>query len=85
MKSPPAYTSLPRTAIEYTQPYRSVPVPSDIQLVPSHLAMLVAALPPAEVKQPPAYKLLPEVAKAYTWPLTPEPSGAQLIPFHLAM
>src|SRR6266403_1107537 len=55
------------------------------QLVPSHLAMLLAALPPAVMNKPPAYTLLPDTASAPTPPSIPEPSADQLLPSHLAM
>src|SRR5437899_3239453 len=62
-----------------------IPEPSADQLLPSHLAMFVAALPPAVVKAPPAYRSLPETASAYTLPFIPEPSAVQVLPSHLAM
>src|SRR5712671_6463505 len=62
-----------------------MPEPSADQLLPSHLAMLVATMPPAVVKAPPAYRLLPDTVSAYTQLSIPEPSAVQLVPFHLAM
>src|SRR6266566_2496025 len=85
---PPAYTSLPDTATASTPgTYKVLPIPepSADQLLPSHLAMLLAALPPAVVNCPPAYRLLPATASAATKPSIPEPSADQLLPFHLAM
>src|SRR5437870_3226154 len=52
-----------------------VPEPSAVQLLPSHLAMLVAAMPPAIVNPPPPYRSLPDTARANTIPFTTEPSG----------
>src|SRR5690242_14494658 len=89
VKLPPAYSLLPDTASAYTpkevpgNPPAS-PGPKADQLFPSHLAMLVAGLPPAAVNAPPAYRLLPDAASAYTRPLTPEPRADQLFPSHLA-
>src|SRR5207249_4921789 len=87
---PPAYTSLPDTASADTKgPLRPplIPEPSADQLLPSHLAMSFAALPPAERKSPPAYTSLPDTASADTEKLAtnPEPNADQLLPFHLAM
>src|SRR5258706_14992535 len=85
---PPAYRSLPDTASAHTQgPYKPPPTPepSAVQVLPFHLAMLVAALPPAVVNSPPAYTSLPETASAYTVPFTSEPRLVQVLPFHLAM
>src|SRR5438445_8719671 len=50
-KLPPAYRLLPDTVSADTTP--SIPDPSADQLVPFHLAMLVAEMPPAVVKPPP--------------------------------
>ena len=68
MKPPPAYTLLPDTASADTPVKRPMPItePSAVQLLPSHLAMLVAALPLAVVKAPAAYTLLPDTASAVT-------------------
>src|SRR5206468_3441984 len=71
-----------------------IPEPSADQLLPFHLAMKLAVLPPALLNRPPAYTSLPDTASAYTmggywppWPPQhiPEPSADQLLPFHLAM
>src|SRR6185436_14391002 len=67
-----------------------MPEPRALQLLPFHLAILVAATPPAVVKLPPAYRSLPDTASAATlvkkFPLpTPESNALQLVPFHLAM
>src|SRR5437870_4724280 len=86
---PPAYRSLADTASARTS--RFIPEPSAVQLLPSHLAMLLAALSLAVVKAPPAYTSLPDNASAATTaplgrsPAIPEPSAVQLLPFHLAM
>src|SRR6266511_2362917 len=85
---PPAYTLLPETTSANTpglKPLASIPEPSADQLVPSHLAIPLAALPPAIVKLPPAYTSLPDTASADTWAFIPEPSADQLLPSHLAM
>src|SRR5437867_2901762 len=62
-----------------------IPEPNADQLLPFHLAILVAASPPAVVKSPPAYRSLPDTVSAYTPPFIPEPSADQLLPFHLAI
>src|SRR5437867_832497 len=90
MNPPPAYRSLPDTASAATA--ASFTPPSPLHLPPVHLAMLLAATPPAVVKPPPAYRSLPDTASADTAaglnpspPPIPEPSALQLLPFHLAM
>src|SRR6266511_3477658 len=91
VKPPPAYRSLPDTTSADTEAKGlgpPIPEPSADQLLPFHLAMFVATLPPAVVKAPPAYRSLPDTASAYTkglGPPIPEPSAVQLLPFHLAM
>src|SRR5438045_1626089 len=89
---PPAYRSAPDTAIASTpEKVPLTPEPSAVQLVPSHLAVLVAALPPVVENLPPAYRVAPDIASAYTPtevpcnpPPSPEPSAVQLLPSHLA-
>src|SRR5687767_2527332 len=87
VKDPPAYKWLPDTASAYTGSF--IPEPRGFQVVPSHLAIRLAGLPPAVVKWPPAYRSLPETASAdpaaKRLPPSPEPSGLQLLPFHLAL
>jgi len=86
-KFPPTYTSLPLTAMALTKP-RTLsfgPVPSVLQLLPFHLAILLAEIPPAALKFPPTYTSLPLTAIAKTLPFTPAPSALQLLPFHLAI
>src|SRR4051794_6302041 len=78
---PPAATVAPDTASELT--VLPMPGPSADQVVPSHLAMRVAGLPPAVVKAPPTYRSLPETASALAAPPSPVPKGDQLLPFHL--
>src|SRR5260370_41482647 len=56
VNAPPAYRSLPDTASARTVWFS--PEPSRDQLLPFHLAMLLAELPPAVVKRPPAYTSL---------------------------
>jgi hypothetical protein len=91
VKLPPAYTSPPDTASAATSGSPPIPEPSGDQLLPFHLATKLAAVPPAVVKWPPAYRSLPDTASADThgvhpWAAPiPEPSGDQLVPFHLAM
>src|SRR5438094_1003138 len=89
LNPPPAYRSLPDTASAYTlaEPKLPPPIPepSADQLLPSHLAMELATLPPAVVKLPPAYTLLPDTASADTTLSIPEPNAVQLFPSHLAM
>ena len=41
-----------------------MPEPKADQALPSHLAMLLAATPPAVVKSPPAYRSVPDTASA---------------------
>src|ERR1039457_1173558 len=59
-KSPPAYNVLPDIASASTdgpspsEPAPEIPEPRADQLLPFHLAMLLAGLPPAVVKLPPA-------------------------------
>src|SRR5439155_683811 len=63
-----------------------IPEPSADQLLPFHLAIPLAGLPPAVAKTPPAYKSLPDTASADTTgppgspPPTPEPIADQLHP-----
>src|SRR5439155_842745 len=89
VNKPPAYTSLPDTASAYTSvpapKAPPIPEPSADLLLPSHLAMLVAAPPPAVVNPPPAYTSPPDTASARTSPSIPEPNADQLLPFHLAI
>src|SRR5205823_9752504 len=88
VKKPAAYKSLPDTASENTCGKSSpllIPEPKADQLLPFHLAMLVAALPPAVVKSPPAYRSLPDTASADTNWFIPEPKADQPMPSHLAM
>src|SRR6266487_4122423 len=85
---PPAYRSLPDTASPYT--LLSIPEPRADQLLPSHLAMLAAGMPPPVpentfVNPPPTYRSLPDAASTCTGPSIPEPSADQLLPSHLAM
>src|SRR5262245_57835360 len=68
------------------------PLPSAVQLEPSHVALLSASTPPAVVKEPPAWSAGPlpssYAIKAETLlrlPLIPLPSAAQLEPSHFAM
>src|SRR5262249_35343191 len=87
---PPAYRSLPDTASADTksrQPRQPLPnpEPNADQLLPFHLAIWFAGMPPAHVNQPPAYRSLPDTASADTVSFIPEPSGDQLIPVKLAM
>src|SRR5260370_24466876 len=81
---PRSYRSLPDTASADTMLF--IPVPSADQLLPSHLAMLLAALPPALLNPPPAYRSLPDTASAYTNELSPktDPDPAHLPPPHHA-
>ena len=74
---------MPDTASEYTPLF--IPEPSADQLLPFHLAMYFAELPPAVVNKPAAYSSLPDSASAYTTRSIPEPSADQLLPSHLAM
>ena len=92
VKRPPTHKSLPNSASVSTRaPGRIdvIPEPSAVQMLPFHLAMFLAGLPPAVVNLPPAYKSLPDTVIAYTAgeepPLIPEPNGVQLLPFHFAM
>src|SRR5260370_31747836 len=62
-----------------------IPEPSSVQLPPFHLAMELAALPPAVVNWPPAYRSLPDTASAHTASFIPKPSADQVLPFHWAM
>src|SRR5437667_6217154 len=87
---PPAYRSLLDAASAYTFGGENsspppIPDPSAPQLLPSHLAIRLAALPPAVVKLPPAYRSLPDTASAYTLLFIPKPTALQLLPFLLAM
>src|SRR4051812_49016430 len=86
VKRPAAYRSRPDTASANTVVLASssggrykTPEPSALQVLPSHLAMFVAGLPPAVVNPPPTYKLLPDTASAYTDDpgSNPELSGLQ--------
>src|SRR5437870_9699630 len=85
---PPAYRSLPDTTKAPTmgrKPEGSpMPEPSAVQLLPSHLAMELAALPPAVLNLPPAYRSLPDTASANTAPRNPEPTAVKLSAHHLA-
>src|SRR5438477_7903544 len=92
VNSPPAYRSLPDTvsADTYADTLKkprgtSIPEPRDVQLLPFHLAMPLASLPPAVVNAPPAYRSPPDTASADTEVSIPVPSGDQLLPSHLAM
>src|ERR1043165_2421788 len=93
VKEPPTYRSLPDIASADNEPGRTpkkmlVPEPSTVQLVPSHLAMEFATLPPAVAKKPAAYRSPPDTASEYTTgesPLIPESSAVHVFPFHLAM
>src|SRR5437762_6411537 len=76
VKLPPAYTSVPDTAKACT--VLSIPDPSTVQFLPSHLAMYLAEMPPAVVKVPPAYRSLLDATSATTEPFTPAPSEDQL-------
>src|SRR6266568_4692056 len=51
LEPPPAYTLLPDTASAFTPPF--IPEPSADQLLPFHLAMLLASTSPTRVKSPP--------------------------------
>src|SRR6185437_16482214 len=95
VKTPPAYRSVPDTANAST-PGKVGPIPepepTGVQLLPSHLAILVIAVMPANVKLPPAYRVVPDTASAYTPkevpakpPASPGPSADQLLPFHSAI
>jgi hypothetical protein len=63
------------------------PVPSADQFAPSHRAMLVALVPPAEANAPPAtMSPLASVTRASTTlPTMPVPSGCRVEPSHRAM
>src|SRR5205809_7808751 len=80
--------SRPSTAIARTVP--ATPLPTALQLTPSHLARNELVTPPAEVKLPPAYTLPASVIpRAKTTvrqedpvqPLMPLPRANQLVPF----
>src|SRR5438094_871923 len=75
--------SLPDTASANTLLF--IPAPSADQLLPSHLAMFVAALPPAVVKKPPAYTSLPDTASANTSAERREPNASQPRTAHLPL
>src|ERR1044071_4155573 len=75
--------SLPDTASACA--VKLIPEPSALQLLPSHLGMKLAAIPPAVVNEPPAYRSLPDTASASVMPLIPNPSALQPLPFHLAI
>src|SRR5437667_8890586 len=84
---PPAYRSLPDTASAPTtraSPFIPMPEPRLDQLLPFHLAMLLAALPPAVVNWPPAYTWLADTASAFTPmgepPPISDPRANQLLP-----
>src|SRR5260370_27850670 len=73
-------------------PSSLVPLPSGAQLVPSHLAMLLAVTSPATLKMPPAYSAGPvpssNTARANNNAcglLIPLPSEAHTAPSHLAI
>src|SRR5216117_435538 len=53
LNPPPAYRTLPDTASANTGPF--IPEPSADQPLPFHLAIPLAALPPAVVKSPPPH------------------------------
>src|SRR5207253_3118060 len=65
------------------------PLPRAAQLLPSHLAMLFADIPPAVVNCPAAYTSPPLIPIVMTRgnepPSTPLPRADQLLPSHLAM
>src|ERR1035437_7551837 len=65
------------------------PKADQVDVLMSHLAMLLAATPPAVVRAPPTYRLLPETARAATGWSTPAPRPVprvdHAVPFHLAM
>src|SRR5437870_9078991 len=69
-----------------------VPLPSVYHWLPSHLATLLAGLPPAVVKSPPTNNSLPLSTRLYTplpspsIPLAlPSPNGCHWLPSHLAI
>src|SRR5438876_3912117 len=85
---PPAETSPPDAANPSL--HDALPVSSADQLLPFHLAMLFAGMPPAIVNGPPAYTSLPVTASArssgpFAPPLTPQPRTDQFAPSHFAM
>ncbi|PYI84972.1 MAG: hypothetical protein DME26_12130 [Verrucomicrobia bacterium] len=53
--------------------------------MPFHLAMRLAAMPPALVNVPPTYMSLPLAVSAVTKPLMPLPNPDQLLPSQRAM
>src|SRR5688572_2297139 len=61
MNAPPAYTSLPDTASARTSPF--IPEPRADQLLPSHLAIRLAATPPAAACRPYLAPCLPITAR----------------------
>src|SRR6476620_10203724 len=63
----------------------SVPDSIADQLLPFHLAMFFAGLPPAVPKKPPAYRFVPDTNNEYTSLLVPEPNAVHVLPFHFAM
>jgi hypothetical protein len=86
VKVPAAYIfPLESAASAFTVPSPK-PSPTADQLVPFHIAILLAVEPPAAVKDPPAYRFeLEPQARALAPALRPGPSADQLVPFHLAM
>ena len=83
-KPPPTNNPVAQGLTARTPP--SVPEPNADQLLPSHLAMFAAGIPPAVSNTPPAYKSVPRAARANTTdtngpPLTPVPSADQALPF----
>src|SRR3990172_5286756 len=90
MKLPPTYTSLPPIAIALTVEKQGVehpltPPPNADQLLPSHLAILLALMPPAVVNLPPTYTLVPLTASVRATSFRPLLNDDQLVPFHLAI
>src|SRR5262249_30304358 len=82
VKAPPTYRSLPDNASADTEPFS--PEPSALQALPSHLAMELAATPPAVPKRPPTYTSLPDTASASTEQPVPEHTAFQVQPSHCA-
>src|ERR1035441_2443592 len=82
LKSPPAYRSVPDTTSALTRAF--IPEPKADQVLPSHLAIYLAEVPPAMVKSPPAYRSLPDTARALTSLAIPDPMLDQTLPSHRA-
>ena len=61
------------------------PAPKPCQLLPSHLAIKFAEMPPADIKLPPTYMSVPETASVNTSEYMLLLKGLQLLPFHFAM